>query len=93
MTNFTVLHKKDVLLEVEAPKEIKSQSGIVLDLNPSVVHDRQTQGKVIQVGEKVTDIKEGDIVIFPKTAGVDISVDDEKKIMLISYKNILGKLK
>lgn len=90
MDNFKIYHKKDVLIKVAEPKETISNTGIVLDLHPSIVDDRNTHGEVIQVGKKVTEIKVGDKVIVPKHIGVDLYIKDGYRYTLVSFDKILG---
>lgn len=93
INSFKVVHPHDVLLEVACTSEIKSESGIVLTLQPSVIDDRETKGKVIQMGSEVKDIKIGDIVVFGKQHGIDLLKKEEVKYMLIRDESLLGILR
>jgi chaperonin GroES len=90
-SKLTIVHPKDILVKIENEEEkIKSESGIILTVHPDIVLDRPTEGKVVQVGEKVKDIEVGDIVKFSEESGADIRTETEWYIVLDSSR-ILGK--
>lgn len=91
--DFKIIHPKDILVKVFAPNEVTSGTGIVLDLKPSMIQDRDIKGEVLQVGTQITDIKIGDIIYFEKTAGVDLLPDNGYKYMLLHYDRVIGILK
>ena len=90
MDNFKVFHKKDILIKVLEPKETTSESGIILDLHPSFIDDRNIKGEVVQVGKKVTEVKVGDTVVVLKHAGVDLYKKDDYRYTLVSFDKVLG---
>jgi chaperonin 10 Kd subunit len=79
---------QNVLVQLKSQKDITSDSGIIIktETQKSVVEDRQTNGKVIAIGDEVKDIKVNDIVYFDVVSGIDL---DENQIML-RENSILG---
>ena len=75
----------------EAPKETVTESGIILALHKSVL-DVPTSGTVINLGQDIKDIKEGDFVMWPNTDGIDIKFNDGE-FKLLRYKSIIGSKK
>lgn len=104
INTFKIAHDSDLLLKVKHKKMIKSESGIIVDLHPMVVEDRETKGEVLQIKEKTSEeycINVGDIVFFPKHAGIDLYLEDSieengeeysYKYMLINVKDVIGKM-
>lgn len=85
-----------VLVEVDV-EESKTAGGILL---PDTAQKKSQKGTVIAIGSgKVLDNGErlpfevavGDRVLFAKYSGVDIE-EGEKKFLLLSERDILGKL-
>lgn len=72
---------QNILVQLKSQKDITSDSGIIIktETQKSVVEDRQTNGKVIAIGNKVKDIKVNDIVYFETISGIDL---DNNQIML-----------
>lgn len=72
---------QNVLVQLNQVRDITSDSGIIIktETQKSVVEDRQTNGKVIAIGDKVKDIKVNDIVYFETISGIDL---DDNQIML-----------
>ena len=87
--NFKIVHKKDILVVAEFETEEKTQSGIFLG-SKSIISQRPTQGKVLQVGKEVEDIKVGDIVVFKDGMGIDLVLEEEKWYILLNEERILG---
>lgn len=99
--NFKIAHDNDLLLKVKHKKMIKSDSGIIVDLHPMVVEDRDIMGEVLQIKENTSkehNIQIGDIVFFSKHSGIDLYLEDSKdeeysyKYMLINIDKVIGKL-
>lgn len=82
---------QNVLVQLKSQKDITSDSGIIIktETQKSVVEDRQTNGKVIAIGDKVKDIKVNDIVYFETISGIDL---DDNQIML-REQTILGYIR
>lgn len=104
INTFKIAHDSDLLLKVKHKKMIKSESGIIVDLHPMVVEDRETKGEVLQIKDKTSEeygINIGDIVFFSKHAGIDLYLEDSVeengeeysyKYMLLNIKDVIGKL-
>jgi chaperonin GroES len=70
-------------------EEKKTESGLIIPSN--VDKDPQGYGLILSVGEDISTLNIGDIVIFHKNAGMAIIV--ENKIMkVLTYKEIYGKI-
>ena len=81
----------NILVQLKNQRDITSDSGIIIktETQKSVVEDRQTNGKVIAIGNKVKDIKVNDIVYFETISGIDL---DDNQIML-RENTILGYIR
>lgn len=89
-----------ILVKPELPEsEIKTASGIILGTVKKSPTNRPMSGTVIAVGSAITDIKEGDYVIYPNTDGLDLKFLDsdpaveEAQFVLLRDKSVLGKKK
>ena len=69
-------------------EENTTASGIILT---SEAKDKQAFGKVVAVGPKVEDLKEGDKVIYQTYSGTKVELE-QQEYLLIQVKNILAKL-
>jgi chaperonin GroES len=58
-------------------EEAGNKAGIVI-----VEKDKPVKGSVVSVGELVTDVQEGDTVLFTKYSPDDIEIDGEKLLVL-----------
>lgn len=71
-----------VLVQPEAAEE-KTQSGIIL---PDSAKEKPLQGKVIAVGKAKKDeemeVAVGDTVLYGKYAGTELTINDEKYLIL-----------
>jgi chaperonin GroES len=76
-----------ILVQVLEAKE-KTKGGIVL---PDTAKEKPQEAKVVSVGKgRVSDegktiapqVKEGDVVLFGKYSGTEITVDDKEYLML-----------
>ena len=79
-----------VLVE-RVEEEAKTASGIII---PDNAKEKPLQAKVIAVSKEVEEdeynsIKEGDIVVFAKYAGSDITLDG-KEYLVLNTDDILG---
>lgn len=43
---------------------------------------KSAEGKIVSVGDKVTKLKEGDLVVFKPTAGYELSHDNKDLVVL-----------
>lgn len=87
--NFKIIHELDVLVECEFKDENKSESGLFLG-KTSKISERPKQGKVLQIGSDVKNIKIGDTVVFTATVGIDLELKDNKWYILLNTDKILG---
>jgi chaperonin GroES len=63
-------------------------SGIII---PDNAKEKPLQGKAIAVGPDADGIKEGDIVVFAKYSGTEITIDG-KEYLILASDDILGVL-
>jgi chaperonin GroES len=68
----------DRVLVLPDPAETKTASGIII---PDTAKEKPDSGTVIAVGGKVTDITQGDKVLYRKYAGTEVS--NEGKTYLV----------
>lgn len=76
----------NVLIE---PKEAPKKVGTIL--LPESKEEQQI-GKVIQVGVEVKEIKSGNVVIYKKWKGNDLTIEG-KKMIVVGSKDILAVIK
>ncbi|MCQ2150809.1 MAG: co-chaperone GroES [Bacteroidales bacterium] len=80
-----------VLIEPKAA-ETKTASGIFI---PDTVKEKPQQGTVIAAGPGIKDepmeVKKGDVVLFGKYAGTEVTVDD-KTYLIVKQSDILAIL-
>ncbi|WP_457561243.1 co-chaperone GroES [Caminibacter sp.] len=74
-------------------EEAKTASGIII---PDNAKEKPLEGKVVAISKEVEEdenlpIKEGDIVVFAKYAGTDITIDG-KEYLVLNTDDILGKI-
>lgn len=67
-------------------------SGIVIPNQNQSINDRSSEGEVVSVGSNIDDIKEGTIVVWPSTDGIDLEMPDGD-FMLLRYKSVIGMKK
>jgi|GEM_PF-1402651 len=80
---------KDKIVVEKIMQDTVTEGGIIIPV--SVDKDPQSFGKVISVGEEITTIQPGDIVVFHKNFGMDIMID--RRIMrVLVYNEIFGIL-
>jgi len=90
-TEFQPKNEYLLIKPVEFPTEKTTESGLIVQLAPRAL-DRPTIGQAVAVGADITDIKEGDTVLWPNTDGLDIEFEDGKFILL-RYKSVIGMKK
>ena len=79
-----------LLVEPETlEKEEKTQSGIVIGIQRSVV-DRPSCGKIIKAGTNDLGLEENDYIVWPSTDGIDAEFTDGK-FLLLKVKSVIGK--
>ncbi|MGB2599530.1 MAG: co-chaperone GroES [Candidatus Omnitrophota bacterium] len=86
-----------VLVEILEAEE-KTKGGIVL---PDTAKEKPQQAKVVAIGKgKVSDdgktippeVKKGDIILFGKYSGTELTVDD-RNLLMLKEEDILGIVK
>jgi chaperonin GroES len=81
-----------VLIEPKAAEE-KTASGIII---PDSAKEKPQQGTVVAVGPGTKDVtmqlKEGDVVLYGKYAGTEITIDG-KNYLMMRQSDILAKSK
>ena len=81
------LEDRVVLEPIE--QESKTASGIVL---PDTAKEKPQQGKVLAVGPDVlSELSEGDTVLYAKYAGTKVEVD-RKEVLILSESDLLAVL-
>lgn len=74
---------KYILIEIEK-EEVKTASGIIL---PDSAKEKPEYGKVIAKGSEVSEIKEGDKILFKKWGAHEVG---DKSKLLIEYRDVLA---
>jgi len=74
-------------------EESKTASGIII---PDNAKEKPLEGKVVAISKEVEEdenlpINEGDIVVFAKYAGTDITIDG-KEYLVLNTDDVLGKI-
>lgn len=87
-TDFTPRHDAILVVYDEPTKEVKTDLGIVVELQRSSL-ERQTSGEVVQVGEEIDWIKPGDLAIWAMTDGINLELLDGKFLVLREH-SLLG---
>ncbi|ABK82974.1 co-chaperone GroES [Campylobacter fetus] len=76
---------------VEREEEVKTTaSGIIIPDNAS--KEKPSKGKVVAASKEAEGVSVGDIVVFAKYAGSEISLED-KKYLVLNLEDILGVIK
>jgi len=75
-----------VLVKVAFQTEQKTDSGIIVDYKPDVIHSRPNNGIVVKQGKDVPIKMINKKIYFEKTRGQDLS----KEYILLQFKTILG---
>lgn len=73
---------------VEFLRTAITETGLIL---PDMVEDPQGFGKVLSIGDKVENIKEGDILVFHMRAGMDLILN-RKVQKCLKYEEVYGVL-
>ncbi len=75
-----------VLAKLEESEE-KTVSGIII---PDTAKEKPQKATVVEIGDDVELVKQGDTVLFEKYSGSELKIDDETYIIL-KEDEILGK--
>ena len=82
--NFTPLGKRVLVKRVEETNT--TSSGIII---PDNAKEKPSRGEVVAVSSEVTELKNGDEVVFGKYSGNEVTLDGELYIVL-DVDDILG---
>ncbi|AGZ81558.1 co-chaperone GroES [Campylobacter fetus] len=76
---------------VEREEEVKTTAtGIIIPDNAS--KEKPSKGKVVAASKEAEGVSVGDIVVFAKYAGSEISLED-KKYLVLNLEDVLGVIK
>jgi chaperonin GroES len=84
--NFKPLGNRVLVKRVEETNT--TSSGIII---PDNAKEKPSQGEVVASSSSVSDVKNGEVVLFGKYSGNEVSLDGEKYIVL-DVEDILGIL-
>ncbi|HDZ4932571.1 TPA: co-chaperone GroES [Campylobacter jejuni] len=85
--NFQPLGKRVLVKRVEETKT--TASGIII---PDNAKEKPLMGEVVAVSKEITDITNGDKIVFTKYGGTEIKLDNSEYLVL-NLDDILGILK
>ncbi|BEJ57586.1 MULTISPECIES: co-chaperone GroES [Campylobacter] len=85
--NFQPLGKRVLVKRVEETKT--TASGIII---PDNAKEKPLMGEVVAVSKEITDIVNGDKIVFAKYGGTEIKLDNNEYLVL-NLDDILGILK
>ncbi|EIN8284799.1 TPA: co-chaperone GroES [Campylobacter coli] len=85
--NFQPLGKRVLVKRVEETKT--TASGIII---PDNAKEKPLTGEVVAVSKEITDITNGDKIVFAKYGGTEIKLDNSEYLVL-NLDDILGILK
>ena len=92
---FRPLHDRVLLRRLES--ESKTAGGIII---PDTAKEKPAQAEVVSVGTGIRDesgklvdlvVKEGDLVLFSKWSGSEVTIDDEE-LLVVKESDIMGIL-
>lgn len=78
----------DRLLVERIEEASTTVSGIII---PDNAKEKPSRGKVVAAGKEVEDVNVGDVIVFGKYAGNEISIDG-KEYLIIELSDALGVL-
>ncbi len=76
----------DRLLVERVGENDTTASGIII---PDNAKEKPSEGKVLAIGSEVEEVKEGDIVIFGKYSGAELTLDG-KEYLVLEVSDVLG---
>lgn len=82
--NFKPLGKRVLVQRTEV--EEKTASGIIL---VDSAKEKPNTAKVIAIGSEVTELKEGDTIVFEQFRGTELSLEGEDYLVL-DIENVIG---
>lgn len=85
--NFQPLGKRVLVKRVE--EEAKTASGIII---PDNAKEKPLRGKIVAVSKELSEIKDGDEVLFAKYGGTEVKIGAEEYLVL-NIDDVLGIIK
>ena len=85
--NFQPLGKRDLVKRVEETKT--TASGIII---PDNAKEKPLTGKIVAVSKELSEVKEGDTVLFAKYGGTEVKLDSDEYLVL-NIDDVLGIVK
>ncbi len=76
----------DRILAERVEETNKTASGIII---PDNAKEKPSQAKVVAVSSEAKDVKEGDVVVFGKYSGTELTLDG-KEYLVLETSDILG---
>lgn len=88
MTKFLDPTEDRLVVRPDIPKE-QTVGGIII---PQMAQEKPTQGTVITVGPKVFGIATGDLVLYSRFGGQDVTIEGED-LLILAARDVLGVLR
>ncbi|WP_297195310.1 co-chaperone GroES [uncultured Campylobacter sp.] len=85
--NFQPLGKRVLVKRVEETKT--TASGIII---PDNAKEKPLTGKIVAVSKELSEVKEGDTVLFAKYGGTEVKLDSDEYLVL-NIDDVLGIVK
>lgn len=85
--NFQPLGKRVLVKRVEETKT--TASGIII---PDNAKEKPLTGKVVAVSKEISELKEGDTILFAKYGGTEVKLDADEYLVL-NIDDVLGIVK
>lgn len=79
----------DRVLILPQSVEEKTACGIIL---PDSAKEKQFQGRIVNIGDKVENLSVGDVVLYSKNKGTEVELNDVKHL-IIRQEDILAIVK
>lgn len=85
--NFQPLGKRVLVKRVE--EEAKTATGIII---PDNAKEKPLRGKIVAVSKELSEIKDGDEVLFAKYGGTEVKFNGEE-FLVLNIDDVLGIIK
>ena len=73
---------------IKRPDEFsETEGGIII---PETAREKAMNGEVVSIGSDVKHVKNGQIIMFRKYAGTDVTFNDDNQYLIISEQDVLG---
>jgi chaperonin GroES len=77
----------DKILIKRLPEFSETGGGILI---PEEYREKAMNGEVVSVGPDVEQVRPGQIIMFAKYAGTDITFNDDNQYLILAEKQVLG---